>query len=198
MFASSSLRPARAFATIFPSPVQTALRHASSASQTTPPSSAASAPAQLTWNDFLALRRTRRKINVVASGFTSIATLYSGLRVFIEGGYDATLSAMLGIDPLMVTGLSSIAMLAAGWLLGPVFGGAIFNMYHRGIRGEILNKEREFFNRIKSHRVDPTSSSMNNPVPDYYGEKIGSLADYRRWLKDQRAFKLKRGAYQPK
>jgi import inner membrane translocase subunit TIM23 len=54
-------------------------------------------------------------------------------------------------------------------------------------------KEREFYDRIKKHRVDPTSSSMANPVPDYYGEKIGSVADYRRWLKDQRAFNLKRG-----
>jgi import inner membrane translocase subunit TIM23 len=53
-------------------------------------------------------------------------------------------------------------------------------------------KEKEFFNRVKKHRVDPTSSSYGNPVPDYYGEKIGSVADYRRWLKDQRAFNLKR------
>lgn len=59
-----------------------------------------------------------------------------------------------------------------------------------------LQKEREFYTRIKRHRVDPTSSSIANPVPDYYGEKIGSVADYRRWLKDQRAFNLKRGAYQ--
>jgi len=59
-----------------------------------------------------------------------------------------------------------------------------------------VQKEREFYNRIKRHRVDPTSSSIANPVPDYYGEKIGSVAGYRRWLKDQRAFNLKRGAYQ--
>lgn len=56
-----------------------------------------------------------------------------------------------------------------------------------------LQKEKEFYNRIKKFRVDPTSSSMQNPVPDYYGEKIGSVTDYRRWLKDQRAFNLKRG-----
>ena len=54
-------------------------------------------------------------------------------------------------------------------------------------------KEREFFGRIKRYRVDPSSSSISNPVPDYYGEKIGSVRDYRRWLKDQRAFNLKRG-----
>jgi len=35
---------------------------------------------------------------------------------------------------------------------------------------------------------------MQNPVPDYYGEKIGSVADYWRWLKDQRAFERKRKA----
>jgi len=56
-----------------------------------------------------------------------------------------------------------------------------------------LQKEREFYNRIKKYRVDPANSSIQNPVPDFYGEKIGSVADYRRWLKDQRAFNLKRG-----
>jgi import inner membrane translocase subunit TIM23 len=36
---------------------------------------------------------------------------------------------------------------------------------------------------------------MANPVPDYYGEKIGSVAGYRQWLKDQRAFNKKRTTY---
>jgi import inner membrane translocase subunit TIM23 len=58
-----------------------------------------------------------------------------------------------------------------------------------------LQKDSGFFNRIKRHRVDPTASSLANPPPDYYGEKIGSVAGYRRWLKDQRAFNLKTGRY---
>lgn len=74
-------------------------------------------------------------------------------------------------------------------------GNAAFNIRYSGIRKDIMAKEKEFYTRIKRHRVDPTSSSIANPVPDYYGEKIGSVADYRRWLKDQRAFNLKRGAY---
>lgn len=53
-------------------------------------------------------------------------------------------------------------------------------------------KEKAFYGHIKRYRADPTSSSVNNPVPDYYGEKIGSVADYRRWLKDQRAFNRKK------
>ena len=53
-------------------------------------------------------------------------------------------------------------------------------------------KEKEFFDRIKRFRVDPSSNSIANPVPDYYGEKIGSVQGYRQWLKDQRAYNRKR------
>lgn len=55
-----------------------------------------------------------------------------------------------------------------------------------------MQKEKSFFARIKRYRADPSSSSLSNPIPDYYGEKIASVKDYRRWLKDQRAFNLKK------
>ena len=74
---------------------------------------------------------------MVASGFTAVGVTYAGLQVFISGGYDATLAASLGLDSLMVTGLSTIGMLAAGWLIGPFFGGAIFSMRYRTIGGDI-------------------------------------------------------------
>lgn len=32
-------------------------------------------------------------------------------------------------------------------------------------------------------------------VPDFYGEKISSVAGYRQWLKDQRAFNKKRTTF---
>ena len=55
-----------------------------------------------------------------------------------------------------------------------------------------LQKEKSLYSRIKRYRADPSASSPQNPLPDYYGEKIGSVKDYRRWLKDQRAFNLKK------
>ena len=164
--------------------------------------------------------------------------------VLMQRDLDSIGAQTLGLDPMIVLGLSTMGFAAAGWLLGPFFGNAVFNLVHRGVRGQIdavsrgflfcsfwvlggvrgrydvwkvggwwclrvlylffggflanvhgldLQKERAFYARIKKYRVDPTSSSMANPVPDYYGEKIGSVADYRRWLKDQRAFNLKRG-----
>ena len=55
-----------------------------------------------------------------------------------------------------------------------------------------VQKEVDFYRRIKKHRVDPSGGSSANPVPDYYGEKIGSVKEYRNWLKDQRAFNKRR------
>jgi mitochondrial import inner membrane translocase subunit TIM23 len=56
-------------------------------------------------------------------------------------------------------------------------------------------KEKEFYSRIKKYRVDPSASSLANPVPDFYGEKISSVKGYRQWLKDQRAFNKKRQTF---
>lgn len=56
-------------------------------------------------------------------------------------------------------------------------------------------KEKEFFDRIRRFRVDPSANSIANPVPDYYGEKIGSVQGYRQWLKDQRAYNRKKRSF---
>ncbi|KAF1963944.1 Pam17-domain-containing protein [Bimuria novae-zelandiae CBS 107.79] len=175
-----------------PSPLALAIRHASTAASANTNAAPLSSQ-QLTWNDFFALRKTRRRASQVTSGFTAIGVAYAGLQVFIGQGYDGALAATIGLDPIITTGLASAAMLTVGWLVGPFFSNVVFNLRNRAIAPQITKKEREFYDRIKKHRVDPTSSSMANPVPDYYGEKIGSVADYRRWLKDQRAFNLKRG-----
>ena len=55
----------------------------------------------------------------------------------INNGYDAALSEQLGgFDPMMLMGLSTMGMLAAGWLIGPVFGNQVFNLAYRGVLKE--------------------------------------------------------------
>ncbi|KAL5121907.1 TIM23 complex component [Pleosporales sp. CAS-2024a] len=176
-------------------PAKIIARNAASVSQ-----AAGSAPpasqAQLTWDDFFALRRTRRRIGQGCSVVGAIGVTYYGLTTMMANGYDATISAQLGgLDPFMLMGLSTFGMMAVGWLIGPIFGNQVFSLTYRGVLAEFTAKDSGFFNRIKRHRVDPTASSLANPPPDYYGEKIGSVAGYRRWLKDQRAFNLKTGRY---
>ena len=61
-----------------------------------------------------------------------------------------------------------------------------------GMLTVVIQKEKSFYARIKRYRADASASSPQNPIPDYYGEKIGSVKAYRRWLKDQKAFNLKK------
>jgi import inner membrane translocase subunit TIM23 len=60
-------------------------------------------------------------------------------------------------------GLMTFGFMALGWLVGPVLGTVMFNLIKRKYKAQMAVKESQFFARIKKHRVDPTSSSMNNP-----------------------------------
>jgi import inner membrane translocase subunit TIM23 len=115
-----------------------AVRKASSApSQSASGDSALLAQPLLTWNDFFTLRRTRRRIGQACSGVGAIAVTYNGLTTMMNNGYDAALSAQLGgLDPFMLMGLSTLGMMAVGWLIGPIFGNQLFNLRYRGVLRE--------------------------------------------------------------
>jgi import inner membrane translocase subunit TIM23 len=67
----------------------------------------------------------------------AVGVTYFGLTTMISNGYDATLSAQLGgFDPFMLMGLSTLGMMAVGWLIGPIFGNQVFNLAYRGVLGE--------------------------------------------------------------
>ncbi|KAJ9626256.1 hypothetical protein H2203_003888 [Taxawa tesnikishii (nom. ined.)] len=186
---------------------------------TTPEASSTELPSDpgsaLSWDEFLKLRRTRRHINLGASAVAAITSV--AVSVPIIGAYDIETIGyqMTGMDPFIVLGIATGACGVVGWLMGPFLGNAVFTLWKSSVRGEFLRvsntrrsrptaghrerktadgmqKEKQFYAHIKRFRADPTSSSVNNPVPDYYGEKIGSVADYKRWLKDQQAFLRKK------
>lgn len=48
---------------------------------------------------------------------------------------------------------------------------------------------------LPSFRVGKSSVADHIAVPDFYGEKISSVAGYRQWLKDQRAYNKKRTTF---
>ena len=182
--------------------------------------SAPSAAQPLRWDTFFALRRRRRLLNTTSSTVTGVSTFVLGTAVL--SGQNPEMFAFGGVDPIFVMAAASLGAFFGGWLVGPVLGGLVWRMSSaRGVLGEyqivsdalctllrrlVLDggilltewhsqKERDFFDRIKRFRVDPTSSSVQNPVPDYYGERIKDVKGYRAWLKDQRAFNRKRRAF---
>ncbi|KAG5520079.1 hypothetical protein PMAC_001155 [Pneumocystis sp. 'macacae'] len=144
----------------------------------------------LSWNEFLYLRRQNLRSGLIASIPSSIVGLSLGYFYFATIQVDPT-QTIFGIDPFVVYLLATLACGGAGWLLGRPIGIGLWKSFHSKRNKLIQEKERDFFLHIQKNRVDPRYQSINNPVPDYYGEKIGSLSDYRRWLRDCRAYRKK-------
>lgn len=75
------------------------------------------------------------------------------------------LISQIPLDPFITLGLITFTCGGLGWLAGPVVGTAVFNLRNRKFKAQMDEKEKEFFARIKKYRVDPSASSMANPVP---------------------------------
>ncbi|KAK3355440.1 Presequence translocated-associated motor subunit pam-17, mitochondrial [Neurospora tetraspora] len=148
----------------------------------------------LDWNTFFKLRKTRRRVQLAFSVIMTLVTSGVGGAVLSTGVADSLVS-QVPLEPMFAIGLMTASFGALGWLMGPPIGAMVFNALKSKYRGQMAIKESQFFARIKKHRVDPSASSMGNPVPDFYGEKISSVAGYRQWLKDQRAFNKKRTTF---
>ncbi|KAJ1327712.1 TIM23-like protein [Microdochium nivale] len=181
---SSKTRPSH---TPLATTVSVTCRHASSSA------APASSTPLLDWNTFFTLRKTRRRFQVVSSILTTLVGGGGGAMLLVNQDLDWLLGK-IPMDPFFSLGLITLSFAGLGWLAGPSLGNSIFYTLKSGggVKTAMALKEAEFFARIRKNRVDPSSSSVANPVPDFYGEKISSVAGYRRWLKDQRAFSMKR------
>ncbi|KAK5988558.1 Presequence translocated-associated motor subunit PAM17 [Cladobotryum mycophilum] len=172
-------------------------RSYSSAATTTSPSpartSSSSSSSPLNWDTFFKLRLRRRRIQLVFSVTTGLIGGAAGAILLAEG-FAEPLVGQIPLDPFVTLGLMTFACAGMGWLIGPTIGNQVFYIINRRFKAQMMQKESEFFARVKKHRVDPSNSSAGNPVPDFYGEKIQSVTGYRRWLKDQRAFNKKKTA----
>ncbi|GKZ38416.1 TIM23 complex component [Aspergillus brasiliensis] len=147
---------------------------------------------RLDWDSFFKLRASRRRYSLASSILSSLATTVVGVQVLSTQDLESLGAQVMGLDPFVVLGMATAACGAAGWLIGPFVGNAVWGLVYRRYKPAVMVKEKEFFDRIRRFRVDPSSNSIANPVPDYYGEKIGSVQGYRQWLKDQRAYNRKR------
>ncbi|GAA5933235.1 hypothetical protein JCM3775_002580 [Rhodotorula graminis] len=146
--------------------------------------------AQLDWPTYLALRRSQRLWGLIASIPTTFIGLSAGAGYFATIEADPT-STILGFEPVVIYGAATLGCVGLGWLAGPTVGGALWRLTHRRVKGAIEAKDKDFFRHISRWRADPSRQSAANPSPDYYAEKVGSLQQYRTWLRDQASFKRK-------
>ena len=177
---------------------------------------------KLDWESFFKLRRIRRRYTLAFSVIGGFVAVSVGGRILSE--QDIETFAFMGWDPIVGMILAVLGLGAVGWLIGPIFGNSIFGFFYRRYTPSIaavcffhflgfssrfllksndftnyspiyyIQKEKDLYGRIKRFRGDPSSNTVSNPVPDYYGEKINSIHGYRTWLKDQRVYNRKREA----
>ncbi|KIJ16852.1 hypothetical protein PAXINDRAFT_98638 [Paxillus involutus ATCC 200175] len=144
----------------------------------------------ITWAEYLEVRRGKRRWETAVTIPCSLLGFAGGIAYFGSLETDAT-KPIMGLDPLFFYGGCTMGCMGLGYLLGPAIGSACWRMAHRRTLNLIEVKDREFHKHIVKNRVDPTAQSATNPVPDFYGEKIGSLHQYRQWLRDQARFRRK-------
>ncbi|KAG8864924.1 TIM23 complex component [Tulasnella sp. 330] len=145
-------------------------------------------PSKLPWPEYFRVRKSKRNWEMATTIPTSLVGLGAGGGYF--GGLEGT-GLVFGMDPIIVYGAATAACMGLGWLLGPFIGGGFWRLSHRKALSSIEERDMEFYHHLVKNRADATRQSVQNPVPDYYGEKIGSLTDYRRWLRDQGKFNRK-------
>lgn len=87
----------------------------------------------------------------------------AGGAVALSTGLAEPLVAQVPLDPLVTLGLMTMGCAGLGWLAGPSIGNQIFYLMNRRYKTQMVQKETEFFARVKRNRVDPTNSSAGNP-----------------------------------
>ncbi|KAG7698252.1 hypothetical protein KL930_001913 [Ogataea haglerorum] len=146
---------------------------------------------KMTWEQFLTLRKEQHRMSLLGSGISSF------LAVAISWGYVSQIEidpteTIFGLDTFTVHIGGILAMGVLGFLVGPsLIGDPLFALKNRKLMDSFRIKQKLFLKHIIKRRVDASRQSMNNPVPDYYGEKIGSLKDYRQWLRDCNEYRRK-------
>ncbi len=87
--------------------------------------------AKLDWNSFFKLRASRRRYTLGSSIVSSAATTVTGLQVLSAQNLENLGAQVMGLDPFVVLGLATAACGAAGWLVGPFLGNAIWGLVNR-------------------------------------------------------------------
>ncbi|KAG0308323.1 TIM23 complex component [Dissophora globulifera] len=141
------------------------------------------------WNSYFALRKTRRNYERVFMAPCALVGLFGAGYYFAQKDFDPT--PIFGMDQVIVYFAGTVAAGIVGLAVGPVVGNMAFRATHSKAKPLVDMMDREFHKHIVKNRADPTANSVRNPVPDYYGEKIKSVSEYRKWLRKQREYRRK-------
>ncbi|KAJ3223282.1 hypothetical protein HK099_001323 [Clydaea vesicula] len=141
----------------------------------------------LPWKEYFRLKKNvknaERTLGIIGGGTALISSSYYFGAV---ADFDPVEKVFGMIDPQVAFPIATLAIGSMGWMFGKVLGGSIWRLcQNRHVLKCIDAMDTDFYHRIQHHRPKNINTSLQI-VPDYYGEKINSVQDYRSWLKKQK------------
>lgn len=88
---------------------------------------------------------------------------------------------ILGLDPLVFSGLCCSSIMVLSFFAGASCYTRVWRMLNRSLATQMDERASDYLQRLVRHRRAGTRQS-----DDYYGDKVSSLSEYRRWLRDQK------------
>ncbi|KAJ3119497.1 TIM23 complex component [Physocladia obscura] len=149
---------------------------------------------KLTWTQYFANKKRARRYELGVSGVSGTLSFIGGSYYFMAvKEFDPTELVFGMMDASIAYSLGAMAVGITGAVAGVFLGGAVW----RGVTPKPLLKamdsfDKQFFERVRKYRPQgQLRLSLQDPMPDYYGEKVTSVAGYREWLKKQRNYRIK-------
>jgi import inner membrane translocase subunit TIM23 len=149
----------------------------------------------ITWTRFFQLRRAQKTTEQVLMVCLGVGGLMGGSYYFGAVADFDPIQPVFGVmDPHIAYGGASLLVGAVAAATGSIGGSHVWRLAQsKSLLKALDAREKEFFQRIQRHRPKEIKTSLQNPLPDYYGENIRSVGDYRRWIKKQRQWRVKVG-----
>lgn len=144
------------------------------------------------WNDFFVSRKRLRWMQRLLGGLpTSFAFLTAESAALAMPVFNPT-APIFGLDPMLVIGAGTLFGTTAAFICG----GSAFRFWHRwwwpAWHGRFTEMESDFARRVCRYRANVPPNPTQLTGTDFYGERVGSVADYRRWIRQQLNLKTAR------
>lgn len=126
--------------------------------------------------------RTKQRVAGIPFGFGAITTCSFAMAYLHPDMFDATpesVTLIMGLDPLVVSGISGVVSGAVGYVAGVNIFKWIWSKLNKEKARNLYERDTDFLNRLDKFRFGEDSKFED----DYYGESIKTLSDYRQWIR---------------
>lgn len=139
----------------------------------------------LSFDEYQNLKRsfkTKQRIAGVPFAFLGMTAASFTTAYLYPDMFDATpenVQLIMGIDPLVFSGISGVAAAGVGYILGTNFYKFLWKTFNKTEHHNLYERDADFLKRLDKYRFGQDSKFED----DYYGESIKTLSDYRQWVR---------------